>query len=140
MQCCLSVLIMLYFVSVSMIPTSCNVWHIFQGVYGEDDEQNHVDSETQEDEDEEAVRFILRSDQHDQWMLSDNHLQLVYAPVDRKLWVSVWKYMYQRTFHPFTWCNVNHCPHGVSYWVLFCVYRKSPRLQSSSGKNVKCKK
>ncbi|XP_037650196.1 ATPase family AAA domain-containing protein 2-like isoform X4 [Sebastes umbrosus] len=34
--------------------------HQPDGVYGEDDEQNHVDSETQEDEDEEAVRFILR--------------------------------------------------------------------------------
>ncbi|XP_074468551.1 ATPase family AAA domain-containing protein 2-like isoform X4 [Sebastes fasciatus] len=34
--------------------------HQPDGVYGEDDEQNHVDWETQEDEDEEAVRFILR--------------------------------------------------------------------------------
>ena len=50
-----------------------HVWRIFQGLNDEDDEQNHIDTETHEDEDVKPARAVVRSARNHQNM-SDNQL------------------------------------------------------------------
>lgn len=116
----------------------------------EDEEQNLTDSETPKDEDEKAAGSVIRSDKSHQlklfyWACSELKLQFIMAPVSACSRNCARKQSNCRpqdtdvngAFKPaLTVVHASVCDVNLSFychWRLFCVGRKSQRLQKRSG-------